>query len=464
MPVTVDTERLQEALDATVAEKSTALEVPGVAVGVYVEGHELYAFHGVTSVENPLPVDGQTLFQIGSITKTYTATAIMRLVEAGRLELAAPVREYVPELRLKDQAAASSVTLRQLLNHTAGWAGDVFMDTGQGDDALARFVERMGELDQQSSLGSRASYNNAAFSLAGRVVEKATGKVFEAALQELVLEPLGLQNSFQFMADVMTRRFAVGHYNRDSGLEVARRWNIPRSSAAAGGIATTPADQLRYARFHMGDGMADGKRILSRESLDLMKRPTYSLEGTSLGDEVGIAWLMRDVAGVRAIGHGGGTNGQMSSLQMIPERDFAIAIMTNSTNGSQLLIELLSWVLAAFLGVVEAEPTALNLTSEALAEYAGTYETETSRVRIELESGKLIAHVSPSERGREAMRAFSGEQERPLPPPLPLTIVPGDRFRITEGFGKGSRGAFVREGGEIVGVNFGGRLALRTDS
>lgn len=464
MSTTIDTERLQEALERTVAERATTLNVPGVAIGVSLEGRELYAFQGVTNVENPLPVDEQTLFQIGSTTKTFTATVIMRLVEAGRLDLAAPVREYVPELRLKDESVASSVTLLQLLNHSAGWAGDVFMDTGEGDDALERFVARMVELEQRSPLGSRASYNNAAFSLAGRVIEKVTGQVFEAALRELVLEPLGLQSSFLFMADVITRRFAVGHYNRDSGLEVARRWNLPRSSSPAGAIASTPSDQLRYARFHMGDGTADGKRILSRESLDLMKRATYSLEGTALGDQVGLAWLIRNVEGLRMVGHGGGTNGQLSAFQMIPERDFAITIMTNSTNGSQLHGQLLRWALEAFLGVVEAEPQPLELTAEALAEYAGTYETETSRVRIELESGRLVAHAGPTERGREAMRAFLGDQERPLPPPMPLAIQAGDKFRVTEGLGKGGRGIFIREGGAIVGLNFGGRLALRSGS
>jgi hypothetical protein len=213
----------------------------------------------------------------------------------------------------------------------------------------------------------------------------------------------------------------------------------------------------------MGDGTADGKRILSRESLDLMKRATYSLEGTALGDEVGLAWLIRNVGGTRMVGHGGGTNGQLSAFQMIPERDFAITIMTNSTNGSQLHGQLRVGRWKPSWGRRGRAPAA-GADREALAECAGTYQTETSRVRIELESGRLVAQAGLSEHGREAMRAFSGEQERPLPPPMPLVILPGDRFRVIEGLGKGGRGIFVREGGAIVGVNFGGRLALRTDS
>ena len=101
--------------------------------------------HGVTSVENPLPVDEHTLFQFGSTGKTFTATAIMRLVDQGRVDLDATVRTYLPELTLSDESVAGAVTVLQLLNHTAGWSGDVFDNTGDGDDALARYVELMAD-------------------------------------------------------------------------------------------------------------------------------------------------------------------------------------------------------------------------------------------------------------------------------------------------------------------------------
>jgi CubicO group peptidase (beta-lactamase class C family) len=145
----------QRKLGKRLKEVAERLAVPGVAAGIYQAGQERYSFHGVTSIENPLPVDDGTLFQLGSIGKTYTATALMRLVERGELELDAPVRRYVPELRLKDEAVASSVTLLQLLNHSAGWQGDLMDDTGDGDDALARYVERMAGIEQEFPLGPR---------------------------------------------------------------------------------------------------------------------------------------------------------------------------------------------------------------------------------------------------------------------------------------------------------------------
>ena len=113
-------------------------KVPGVAVGLWMDGEEYAEGFGVTSLENPLPVTPNTLFQIGSTTKTITATLVMRLVEAGKPELDAPVRQYLPALRLADEDVAARVTLRHLLTHTGGWAGDYFVRTGSGDDALAK--------------------------------------------------------------------------------------------------------------------------------------------------------------------------------------------------------------------------------------------------------------------------------------------------------------------------------------
>src|SRR5262245_5789600 len=204
------------------------IQVPSVAVGVVDGDAEHIAGFGVTSVDHPLPVDADTLFQIGSTTKTVTGTVAMRLVEQGRLDLDAPIRTYLPGLRLADETAAAGVTLRPLFSHTGGWVGDYFDDLGNGDDALAKIVERKVELPQVTPLGAIWSYNNAGFYLAGRVIEVAAGKSYEAAVQELVLGPLGMTNSFFFAADAITRRVAVGHestYEAGTGSPKGlRRW------------------------------------------------------------------------------------------------------------------------------------------------------------------------------------------------------------------------------------------------
>src|SRR5512133_1370505 len=227
----------QDTLSELVEATATKFAIPGVAVGVWADGKEVHACHGVTSVDNPLPVDPDTLYLLGSVTKTYTATALMRLVADGRVELEAPVRRYVPELRLKDEQAAARVTVLDLLNHTAGLDFGFIDDFGEGDDALASYVAKLAELELIAPPGARASYSQAGYNLAGRILEKVTGLTYERAVASLVFEPLGLSHSFYARDDIMTRRFAVGH-NRDEDrtLSIARLWRRSRGDNPGGGL------------------------------------------------------------------------------------------------------------------------------------------------------------------------------------------------------------------------------------
>lgn len=455
------------ALDEFVAAKAAELEVPGAAVGVLHEGAEEHAFSGVTSIENPVSVDADTLFQFGSTTKTFTATAILCLVEQGLMELDAPVRRYVPELQLKDESVAEAVTVLQLLNHTAGWDGDLLVDTGEGDDALEKYVARMATIDQVSPLGASVSYNNASLSLAGRVVEKVTGKTFEQAIRDLLLNPLDMTHSFFFLNEIITRRFAVGHNQKPDGtIEIARNWAVPRSAAPAGGISANAADQIGWAKFHLGDGRGpDGKRLLSAELLARMQQPTADMSGSALGDAVGIGWLLRDYDGVRLVSHGGTTNGQHSEFVMAPERGFALISMTNcGPNGPQLNTELLAWALDHYLGLTVADPEPLKLRDDELAVYTGTYDTIAAVCEITAENGGLVLTVRIKPEMAASMREAGEEGADEQQPPIPLSIVAGDGdpYVVSNGPAKGMRGYFARgEDGAIAGVHVGGRMATK---
>ncbi|MGH2812499.1 MAG: serine hydrolase domain-containing protein [Actinomycetota bacterium] len=435
------------------AELAPPLEVPGTAVGIYHEGAEEYAFHGVTSLENPLEVDENTLFQFGSTGKTYTATAILRLVEQGVVDLDEAVRSYIPELKLEDEKAAQEVRVLNLLNHTAGWEGDFDVDTGQGDDALAKFVEKLQEANQEFPPGTSFSYNNAALSLAGRVIEKVTENTYEAAMKELVLDPLGLEQTFLVASDVMTRRFVVGHTNRpDGSIIVARPWGESRAGTPAGAnVASTAGDQIKWARFHLGDGRsAAGKPVLSEKLLRQMQVPTVETHGV-LGDHVGLGWILRDVDGSRVAGHGGTTNGQISALDLVPGRGFAIAVLTNANpNGYPLQQEIVRWALEEYLGVVERDPEPLDLSEERLGAYLGTYETVAAVVHVTVKGGRLMLDIE------------SKDEEQESYPPFPAGILPGDRVIVTDGVAKGMTGFFDRgDSGAIEGLHIGGRLATK---
>ncbi|HEX6683000.1 MAG TPA: serine hydrolase domain-containing protein, partial [Candidatus Limnocylindrales bacterium] len=182
-------------LQEFVAATADQFGIPGAAVGVWAGGKEIYACHGVTSVDDPVEVDRDTVFVIGSVTKTFTSTALMRLVEQGRVELDAPVRRYVPELVLADEQTAATITIGQLLNHTAGLGWGVIVDAGETDDALAAYVARMDGLELIAPPGTRASYSQAGYNLLGRVIEKVTGMPYERAVTSLILDPIGLSHS-----------------------------------------------------------------------------------------------------------------------------------------------------------------------------------------------------------------------------------------------------------------------------
>jgi CubicO group peptidase (beta-lactamase class C family) len=422
---------------ATVLEAMARLRVPGVAVGILADDHEYTGGFGVTNVEHPLPVTADTLFQIGSITKTITGTAIMHLVERGALDLDAPVRTYLPELRLADAEVAARVTLRHLLTHTAGWQGDYFDDFGAGDDALGRMVEAMAALPQLTPLGEVWSYNNAGFYLAGRLIEIATGTSYEIATRELVLEPLGMARSFFFPAEVITHRVAAGHTLPHDQPEVIRRWALPRTANPVGGLISSVRDLLRYARFHLGDGRVPvGMRLLAAGSLAAMRAPQVPGE---LDDQWGLSWGLRQVDGIRLARHSGATAGFMASLVLAPERHYAVAVLTNATSGGALHAEITDWALEHDLGLKIATPTPIANTAEEMAPFLGRYTGALSDIELRVSDGNLVFQVIPN-----GGFPFRDAPPSPAPPPAPAAFIGPDRVVVTGGLMKGRMGEFLR--------------------
>jgi CubicO group peptidase (beta-lactamase class C family) len=375
-----------EALDMAplanlVREAMARHRVPGAAVGVITPQGEVCAGFGVGSVETQLAVDEATIFQCGSISKVYTATAVMGLVEQGRLALDAPVRTYLPEFRLADEGVAAQVTLRHLLIHTAGWHGDYIDDHGRGEDALARYVADFERLPQVAPLGRVHSYNNTAYALAGRLIEVVTGKPYEVALQELVLQPLGMHDTFFFARDVITRRFAVGHLAGPDGPRVSHGeqpfagWELPGGSNPAGGVAPSIRDLLKLARFHLGDGTTSaGERLLSAETVAQMQAPQFEKgPASAAGEAMGFGWHLSLLDGERLVTHSGGTLGFISVLSLVPARGFAVAVLTNSVSAAPLLNEVSDAALQRCAGLTRTTPQPRPGAAAELTECAGGY-------------------------------------------------------------------------------------------
>lgn len=426
--------------------------IPGMAVGVLHDGTEHVAGIGMTNADHPLSVDGDTLFQIGSTTKTLTATVIMRLTDAGLLDLDVPVRTYLPDLHLADEEVAARVTVRHLLTHTAGWEGDYFADFGPGDDALTRLVATLDRLPQLTPLGAVWSYNNVGFYLAGRLIEVVTGETYEAAVQRLVLDPLGMTHSFFFAADAITHCVAAGHTIREREPVVARPWAIPRAHNPAGGLICSIRDLLRYARFHLGDGhAADGAALLSLATMALMQ----SL--LALTGPFGAAWRLQDIEGTRVVIHDGGTYGQMAAFHLVPDRGFAIALLANADSAMAVFQTIIAQAFDAYLGLRERALIPLDAPADDLVVYVGRYVGADIDLDVGLDHGNLVM--------TEIVKAGFGAEDPvllPTPAPMGLALYGEGRVVVLDGPWKDQRVDFVRApGGAIRWLRFLARLHVR---
>lgn len=448
-----------DAIAALAESKMREYGVPGVALGVLHNGTVVIRGLGVTNVEDPLPVTAHTVFPIASISKTFAATAVMRLVEQGKMELRAPVRTYLPEFRVRDETVSRDVTIWHLLTHLGGWEGQV-SGPERGTETLRNFVGSISDLIQVAPPGAAWSYNNAGFSIAGRAIEAVTGTSINRAIRDLVFAPLGLEHAGTTAGEFIVNRFAAGHTTRDGTARLNRPFT-PSTSVTAGGIGLCMTDLMAYARFHLGDGRApDGTRVLTQRSLEAMR--TTQARKQSTDDDIGIGWHLRSIGGVRTASHGGTLGGHILLLEIAPERGFAIAILTNSSAGWRLIQDVEREALRSYLGVTFAKNQAIahrglveTLPSvEPMAQqpdpapYVGTYQRPSNTVVVRADAGGLVVQERPNE-------GTPGAE-------MPIRFFGPDRAVVTDGAQRGQTIEFVRDaGGTVQWVRVVGRVAVR---
>ena len=367
-------------LDAKIRQSMETLAIPGAAVGLVWRGREHVGCFGINEVGQARPVDADTAFRIASTTKTFTGLAAMRLVEAGRLSLDERVDHYLSDFQ--PPPGGGAVTVRQCFNHSAGWLGYDYHDTGSDDGALARYTNDIRRLPQLTPAGQVFSYNNAAVSVGGRVVEAVTGTTYEDAVRQLVLEPLGLARSGFSRRELGNVNLATPH-SVENGKAVAdpALFRLPRSCHPFGGLLSSITDQLAYARFMLGDGhTVSGARLMRAETLWAM-RSNLGPGGTLLVemDGMGVTWMTRPTAeGVTVVQHGGDLPGFHSGFVMVPNRDFAMTVLTNSESGRHLIAALFAddWALRCFAGVSNVPASPQRLSAGELAGYEGEYRNQ----------------------------------------------------------------------------------------
>jgi CubicO group peptidase (beta-lactamase class C family) len=424
------------------------LQVPGVAVGIWHDGQEFAEGFGITSVEHPLTVTADTLFQTGSISKTFTGTMMMQLAEQGKVDLDAPVRKYIRDFKLRNKEVAQKVTVRHLLTHMGGWVGDYFNDFGNGDDALARMVRDVAKLPQVHPLGTLWSYNNTGFNIASRIIEIVAKKPYEQAAQEMLFDPLGLKMSFFYPSDeLFTHRFVVGHQKVVGKIQVARPWAVGRAGNGIGGVVSTVRDLLKYARFHMSKGQ---KGVLSSRSLRLMRQPQVDAGPRGM---MGITWFIRKVGDLTVYAHGGATNGQQAYFFFIPDRDFACAILTNSDDGGIITSAIFSYALELYFKTKSEPRKTIEIPASDLRPFAGRYRIGTECFDLKVKDKYLVYHHIP-------LGGFPRPDTPPGPamPPMRFLFYEKDKVLGLDEPYKDALGDFIRdEKGRLLYFRIGGR-------
>lgn len=293
---------------------------------------------GIRDARTGIALRAQDRVHVGSVAKTVLATGVLQLVSEGRLALDTPVPELLPAIAFDNPWAADGpVRIRHLLDHTAGLddarLADMFSLRANADAPLAvAFAGRT--LQVRSRPGSRHSYSNTGYTLLGMVIEAVTGARYETHLREHLLAPLGMHDStFAFTTQAAPHadpRVAMGHF--EDGIAQAA---VPMAMRPAGQFTTTATDMGRFARFLMGDGTVDGKRIVDAALLRAMGRP-QGTEAARAGLRVGYALGMatRDRHGAVGTCHGGSTVGYRAMLCLFPGHGRAFFVAINADHES----------------------------------------------------------------------------------------------------------------------------------
>jgi CubicO group peptidase (beta-lactamase class C family) len=325
----LDTGHWQDRLDALAAKHG----IVGATLAIRHGGDSAEAATGVLNLRTGVDATTDSVFQIGSITKVWTATLAMQLVDEGLLDLDEPIVRHLPGFTVADPTVASSVTTRQLLTHTSGIDGDLILDTGRGDDNLEKYVAAMATLTQVHPQGATMSYCNSGYVLLGRLVEVLRNASWDAVLRERLLVPLGLRTAGTLPEEALLHAAATGHLvppGADAPI-VTPQWGIFRSAGPAGLLHMTARDLLTFVQAHLdGGSTADGTRILSAQSVAAMQQPQVEVpDRYTLGSHWGLGWIVMSWDGRTVLGHDGGTLGQAAFLRSLPDAGLSVALLTN---------------------------------------------------------------------------------------------------------------------------------------
>ncbi|WP_067470971.1 serine hydrolase [Nocardia amamiensis] len=388
--MSIDLPRIQ----ARVADLLAEYGIPSAAIGVLHDGAIAELAVGVKNVETREPATTDTVYQCGSMTKTWTALAFLQLVDEGKVDLDEPVRTYLPGFEVADPEASAKVTPRHLLCHTNG-IEEAFGDPGEDDDVYERMIENIADAPQVFPLGHTHGYSAAlGYAILARILEVHDGKRWDDVMRDRLFDPLGLTSTSSWREQVDETRVATGHLIRtlDEGPIVTPVDYLPRVFGPGGNITSTTREVLALAHVILTGGSApSGQRIVSAESIREMTLSRVPVPDPYMfGPEWALGLIACNWYGETVYAADGSTIGQNARLRLLPGSNTAIAMLTNGgpresfyrTVFNEILTELGTVTIP---GLPAPDPT-LNLD---LSRYEGVYERPGARYEVSAERGQL---------------------------------------------------------------------------
>lgn len=332
------------AFDAQAERGLRELHVPGAAVGVVKDGKVLYARgYGVSDPDQRRQVTAQTLFAMGSVTKSFTALVVASVIDQGKLDWDTPVREYFPWFRLYDPIASQAITLRDMLTHRSGLPRHDFL---RFSTYLSReeLVRRLRYLEPNRSFRDVYQYNNLMYVAAGYLAGLAAGSTWEDLVRERIFAPLGMERSNTSVLDSQQSDNYASPYARGAnGLPEKQEFYVYQKFGVGpnGAVNSCVDDMLKYLEMYLQGGVANGRRIVSRQQFDQLLRPVTVADST--GAVYSPGWRIDFYRGHRRISHGGAITGFRAAAVLLPDAKTGIVAMINAEeNLAQALAATLS--------------------------------------------------------------------------------------------------------------------------
>ncbi len=321
-----------EEVDAYIRAKMDELGIPGAAL-VIVQGDQIIHLKAFGVADGSgRPVTPQTPFFTGSTGKSFTALAVMQLVEAGKIKLDDPVQSHLPWFRVADVHASKLITVRELLNQTSGLPQSIgqeqLANTDLSDTAIENNVRALAGVELVSPPGERYEYSNANYVTLGMIIQAVSGQSYEAYIRDHIFDPLDMQNSFASKTEAQQHGLAAG-YQKWFGIPVASP-DLPfaRGSLPAGQLNMSVEDFGHYLIAQMNDGSYHGVSVLSAAGIARLHHPDAPMPGSS--NFYAMGWEVQNFQDVEVIRHNGQVPGYTSDMFLVPQKHIALAMVMNT--------------------------------------------------------------------------------------------------------------------------------------